>query len=345
MVKKIIKRIAAGSAAVLVLFLALFPPLVLDADAMVVRPDIDSDGSLTPAEIYTLMAPLDRLYNGIYDISCENPMYTVAVKNGFNEVTNIEMPFIDDAGYIGDPAGRWSFSVQSIESYTDKSYKVHFANQFDASNNRALYSLSNSSPFIADMIDMYSFLSGCRHIVQPGYQYKSKFVISGYYPRLISEGGWELKYFTISQDFEYLNQTDFLRDVFAFAELDFSLLPETLRTNINPKLCIITDFTVSFDLYAPLGPDLVNATFQELIMPFSADGFGHTFEDFYSEYPGHRVIVSDSPGVGIFDLTEGLKTAVGGFMATEIIPGFSFGGILSVAVGISLVYAFLKFMG
>lgn len=345
MVKKMIKSIVAVLAAVFVLFLTLSPVLVSKAEAMVIRPGIDSDGNLSAADVYYLMAPLDRMHNGIYDISCENPMYSVAVKNGFNEVTNIEMPYIGDAGYLGTPLGRWSFGVQSIESSDSGSYMVHFANQFDASSNSALYSLSNSSPFVANAVDLYNFLAKCKHVVQPMYEYKSKFVISGLYPCLVSERGWELVPFTCSQDFEYLNQTENVRTVSAFAELDFSLLPIDLRSTVNSKLCIITDFTVTFDLYAQLGPGVLSATFQDLMMPVSAEGFGHTFEEFYAEYPGNRVIVSDTPGAGIFDLTEGLKTAVGGFMGTEIIPGLSFGTILAFAIGISLVYVFLKFFG
>ena len=91
--------------------------------------------------------------------------------------------------------------------------------------------------------------------------------------------------------------------------------------------------------------NFVAASSQSLRFLVSSPDSAHTFVEFFDRYPGHRVIVSDSPGAADFNLTVFLKNSVGSFMETEIIPGISFGGLLAVAIGLSLTVVFLKFFG
>jgi hypothetical protein len=77
-------------------------------------------------------------------------------------------------------------------------------------------------------------------------------------------------------------------------------------------------------------------------MPVKAEGFTCNLRDFWHRYPCQTYVLDGEPGSLNFDLGAFLRQSVGSFFQTEIIPGLSFGILLSVTIGISLVCVFLK---
>ena len=351
MVKRIIKRIAAGLVAALVLLLALSPALVPKAEATIYHPNLNSSESPV---VHSIMVPLDKFTNNTLNIGMDNPFYSVCVENGVNMPVRYE-PYFDtaDGMYYDSVISEWTFGISSISPYGDGSYQCNYFVRMDASLNSVSFSLSNSEPFVTTLGELSYFFERCLYDVMPYYSYTSTFSVNGQYPVLVHEGGWELETFSGYDKYTYYNNTSDPVEIHAFDHFLLAGFPSDLDYD---KLIIVDSITLTFNLFITLSDLYVPGTTtgelqsqpaynQSFSMPVSLNGFGHSFVEFYEEYPGHRVLVSDSPGTSIFDLTEGLKTAVGGFMGTEITPGLSFGGILSAAVGISLVFVLLKFFG
>lgn len=345
--KKIIKRVAAWFAMAFVLAAGVAPALLPSAGALPIASE-KYDSNYQKPVVFSPMIPFDTFTNMSYGISMENPfLQLVAPDSDRADGTYLGLDVVftttDTGLYDG---GTWTFGPYHSLDNGDGTYDVGLRFDVDSSLNSIWYSFSTSSPFIASMNELFAFFEGCSYVVNPFYQVTSTITVRGYYPKLVYEGGWQLEPFVVTSDYFFKNTLSVPHNTDAIGYLAVANLPSDFD---NDKLLIVEGVDVVFNLFAPLsasGSDkFVGAGEQAIIMPYSSDGFGHTFSEFYAEYPGHRVIVSNNPGAENFDLTSSLKNTVGSFMATEIIPGLSFGGMLSTAIGISLVFVFLKFFG
>ncbi len=345
--KKLLKRIAAWFAVAFVLAAGVAPALLPCAGAFGIESE-GVDGNYQMPTILSPKVPFDTFTNMSYGITMENPFSKMV---GFNsdQSNGLNMPF--DITFVpsGDGlynGGTWTFGSYSQFDNNDGTYNMGLFFDVDSSSNSIWYSFSTSSSFIASMNELYEFFEGCSYVVNPFYQVTSTITIRGWCPKLVYEGGWQLDYFVATSDYFYKNTLSEPINTDAFGYL--SLVDVSADFDFD-KMLIIDEVIIEFKLYAPLSAaasdKFVGAGRQKFIMPYSSNGFIHTFDEFYKEYPGHRVIVSDNPGAENFDLTTSLKNSVGNFMSTEIIPGLSFGGMLAVAIGLSLVVVFLKFFG
>ena len=353
--KKILKRVAALGAVALLLLVGVAPALMPAANAMVVVPERDDDGKLLTPVLYQMAIPLDVLQSDVHGVVVDNPMFSIAVDNGYNQWTQIGMPNLEqNEDFFGDPLGIWDFHLSSLQTYGNKYYRAGFTVQFDSPMNSNEFTLRNSSPFIATVSEMQSFLAGFEYFLRPGYEIQAVVNIEAMFPRLVSDRGWQLLPARSRQTFVSSNMTDTPEYVNLMAAFDiYQFVYDALvEPSGDSKLLYVTDFSVSFSCVNSLSDGIgdsgsVNqyASIQHMNFLYSSPGSAHTFEEFFERYPGNRVIVSDNPGAVDFDLTVFLKNSVGSFMATEIIPGISFGGLLAVAIGLSLTVVFLKFFG
>lgn len=338
---KTFMRLSAAFFAVFVFCLFLVSSFAAPAQAMVVIPAVGVDGQYYEPVLWEMALPFDRITENLVvpGMSAENPMYSVAVLDGYNVQTNIEMPSASSVA-DADLLGRWHFGVTTLTDNPEYSqYKIgNFQIQLDTSSNASNFTLSCSTPFVCSAEQFRAFSNMFWISVPAGYEYSCTAVVMLQYPRLVTEGGWEL-YGTRSSasvGFSNVNGNDAYGYAFPWWS-DFKL-----DDIVGDKLFIVDYLTVTYDFYSPL-QTAESISMLEFDVPFLDPTARLTFTDFYDEYPGHRVIVSDDPGASNFDLLVYLKEGIGGFMATEFAPGLSPGGILAACIGIALTLAFLKF--
>ena len=330
--KKIFKRITALAGAVLLLLVAVAPVISPSADALGVDFDVDNDEVVSVPSIYRLQIPLD-VFTHVYDnITMENPLYSLCVADGQTLWEDVSFPTSGNRLLkFGAPYYDFNYSENVVLA------GVYFDDGIERNGNE--FSLSNSSSFVVSLQELFVFLARCRYDVPVFYRFSSSVSVTGLYPQLIHEGGWELAPFSFDFSYSYENSLSDTAHILAFGDVPDLDLPLDLSLD---KLVIVEDISITFSMYAPLFATQSSkfewANTQTFYMPYSADGFGHTFQEFYEKYPGRRVFVSDVPSSESFDLTVFLKNSVGSFMSTEIVPGLSFGGMLSVSIGISLVH-------
>ncbi len=350
--KKVFKRVAVCCASVLFLFLALLPVVVPPADALPALPGGSASDPVIPA-VGHLLVPLDRFSNNTYNISLENPFYSVALGSNYSEgfSSSIDVKLYNAVNFA-DPV--WEFWNLGLESLSDGTYRAAYGVEMIASSNSVNFSMSNSSQFIISVTDLNKFLGGVLYNVPAFYQYKGTVSVSGSYPHFVTNGNiqgyWDLAPFSVVFEKTLRNTT---------SESNFTpalpLIPVEAFSNGlgNDDLIIIDEIVITFDLFCPLS-DLVSdinpdggpyAGYQSFAMPVSSTGFSYSFADFWSKYPYETTFVSDEPGGSNFDLSAFLRKGIGGFFQTEIIPGLSFGLMLSVSISVSMVLIFLKKLG
>lgn len=349
--KKILKRVAALGAVALLLLVGVAPALMPAANAMFIVPKTDKDNNYLTPKVAHLLLPLDTFTSEYHHISFENPMYSVCVGQGYNERFYIALPELSmNEDYLGNTAGWWKFDVLSYNSTVYDDYRVRYGIQIDSSMNANAFSMSSSQPFVSTISDISYFLNFSDVRVDLGYTCTVNVSFDYLYPYLLTEGGYELMSGAFSKECVRVN-LDSGAETFSMFDviLRDASLPTVLK-NDPDRMIIVQNFRITLDYYNSLSDGVGDsdpslAWYQSFSLMAAEDSQFLTLDDFYAEYPGHRVIVSDDPGANNFDLTVFLKNSVGSFMATEIMPGLSFGGLLGVAIGLSLTVVFLKFFG
>jgi len=346
MVKKKLYRILCVFSVFLVLLVTLAPLLSVGSQAMTFEVDEEVSDGIFDVDIYHMLIPLDVLRSDSCGMQMENPMYSVAVYGATNLQTVVYLPDLDVESGEQDlpPFTTWTFGVTELQDINNGFCNTSFTVNMDSLPTENTFALTNSLPFVCDTAQIYSFLSEFRLSVPPGYTAKATVEISYQEPRLISEGGWQLVQEYDVQTFSVENLTGAVKSYDLISGYDVSSL---ITGDADLKHLLVDSFVLTIDLenkkdglfddgYS-YSPGLLDFTFQ-----YGAPAAFYDYEQFFDLYPAQRVFVSSSPDSNIFNLTVGLKTAVGGFFETEIIPGLSFGGLLAVVVGISLVVLYLK---
>lgn len=214
--------------------------------------------------------------------------------------------------------------------------------------------LSTDRPFVTSRAAIVYFFNNFKVRMYPGWNLSTQLTIHCKQPtRKTSTSGYTLidASFTTT---EYKPHADFLTydtyecffDVYNNTQL-FNLIngnshDEIIVESISLQIVIDPRTDVTIDkCYSTSG-----VYFQ---VPFVLKANFNSFVDFFEKYPNVDKEVVHIP-VEVPVLTDGnflasLQVAVSGFFTTEIMPGLSFGGLLSVAIGIGLVVAFLKHFG
>lgn len=343
MVKKNkIHRLCAALFAVALLFVSLAPVLSIGANAMVIQAERDEEtyDFTIPPDIMYWTIPLDIMYSKTCGIVVENPMLSVAIDNGFTHITNIEMPGISATSTLPETfMERWHFEVNDYELSSETSYqKVQFGLQIDSGATMNEFGFTNSESFVCSFGDVFNFLNEFSLLCQPGYEFHSTVSVNLFMPKKI-DGKWELVEYALDYEGARLNLHDDPRWYNPFpcgsliddVEYDPNY-PEIIVENINISIKYFNLEDGELDHSAP-------ASMLDFDVPMGRKLIRCSFAEFYEKYNGSYPVYAST---GSFDLTSGLKAAIGGFLSTQIIPGLSFGGILAAVVGIMLFGLLLK---
>ncbi len=350
--KKVFKRISALCVAALVFFVAVCPALSPVANAMVVVPDENADGSFAIPLMSSWEIPLDVLKSDIYGVAVDNPMLSVATYYGANKPFYIDTFISEPSSVLGDESGNWGFFVSGLTSIKEDRHLATYFMQIDSTMNHNAFSFSASAPFVSTVSSIKDFLSSWSFVLNPGYTVKASVSFEYYFPQRDESGAYLLKYSRFRQSFDSLLISEDPTDICPLANFDVAQFPWEVIDPDNERMCYIVNFTVSFDFFNSLTDGLGDdgavstyACYQQFSLPVSYRGTGYTFEDFYRAYPGVVVDFGESvDSTGTF-ISSFLKNSVGAFLSTQIIPGISFGGILSTLIGIGLVFLFIKLFG
>lgn len=339
--KKIIKRVTALGAVALLLLVAIAPVISPAADALPALPGNPGTDNETWADVAYLLIPLDRFSVDIQKISLENPFYSVALgdsTDGYSSSVDYKV-----YNYGAEPV--WQFWKLGISDTGNGFYNAHFGLADLAITNAVSITFSNSSQFVVKIGDLNTFLNYSYFGVPQFYECSVTVNISGYYPYKAEDNSWHLQSFSESYTVSDKNVNSGTTHVILP-----QILPATISNQLGDESMLIVDeISITSDWFVSLEDLNLNGAvppdFLRFWMPVSSDDFTCNIRDFWTQYPCGTYISDGVPGDSNFKLTVFLSNAVSGFFATEIIPGLSFGGMLSVAIGISLVSVFLKFFG
>ncbi len=340
MVRKIWKKYKNRLAVFLLIAVVSCSCFIMPASALIVG-DSQTDDYVSSFETqYGYLAiPFDRITlktSGFGMYSEEFPLYSISLNGDTNANTNISDPddIFRDVSYYTQLFNKIDNNTADVFAFISGRIATDGVFSFD---------LSTSKPFIFSYNDYTDFYNVSHINVAAGYELKETFTMNVSYPVLIHAGGYELRNETVTLVRTFNNTSSNTVSVILMpfpnsAEVSF-------WDDVGTKQFIVNSCTLSIDL-ANYSADDTKYSYNlgcGLSLRYRDESQLPSFKQFYENYPGHRVIVSDDPDASTFDVLTFLKNGVGGFFNTEIMPGVSFGGLLSVAIGISLVFLFLKF--
>lgn len=354
--KKKLHRWCAGFFAAALLLVCLAPVLTVGADAAVIESWSNGVLSYETPVIYRLGLPLDIMYSEIAGLVIDNPLLSYGKDNATSYGFNIEMPSIlYSENYAGDYLGFWHFEYGDTRVLTDNAMVVGYGVQIDSLSSSNVFGFTNSQPFVVSFAQLYNFLSYVEFVLQPGFSLAATVEADIKFPRPKSDGGWELESFHLEYSEQSNNPYDHISECSAFLNLGADYFPSFLLQ----RDVIVDSINIRFDYWNP--PDGIGDSIPASLVDFGFLYFDSdslvTFEEFYIRYPSSVTNVVTPPGTtppettnpgstsDAFKLVEALSAGIGTFLDTEIVPGISFGGLLAVAVGISLVYVFIKHLG
>lgn len=211
---------------------------------------------------------------------------------------------------------------------------------------------STSRPFVSTRPALIYFLNNFQVKLMEHYILKCSLTMKVKVPVLQDDGSYSLVSKTITGESivngEVLNGIDMYvpcidyraagTSLYSFlANLgDLDVIVESIFLDVDIDYCNIQGHTAK--CYSTYG-----VYFQT---PYVLKGNFLSISGFYDKYPNQGIeYVYIYEEVDTMNFLASLKVGVSGFFGTEIIPGISFGGLLSVSIGIGLVVAFLKHFG
>lgn len=236
-----------------------------------------------------------------------------------------------------------AFSASRTGTYARVDFTCAPDNISTATSMSQSYTLSSSTPWAGNVVQTFGYLrSNALFAVPSGATATYSAAITLLVPTKDASGISELQELSfVYTPSAYTNSTTSAANVFMFPSA--SVMFGDSYSLLSTTECIVTSVVWTVDFQMPLSS--YNFVFR---MPIYATGqntrttsFGSSVASIWERYP--NVVVQT---VGDIDFTGWLATALGGFWNSEFYPGFTFGGVAAVLVGLACLIAFMKwFMG